>query len=480
MNSVALFGMRVVHKFLCFPSVLRRLCDYSFDGGDNNDNGFQYVEEPLKRMYKSSDFDSFQSESCVEEEHFSVRRSYVECTRIDADRVLDILRRDGPGFDAKRALSELEIKVSWLLVREVFTGILRNINEENKTRCAKLGFKFFMWSDQQGNYKHTGNSYHLLMKIFAECEEFRAMWKLADEMVEKGFHTTAQTFNILICTCGEAGLAMNVVERFIRSKTFNFRPYKNSYNAILHSLLVLHQYKLIEWVYQHMLEERHSPDVLTYNVILYAKCRLGKAPEFHRLLDEMLSCGIFPDFHTYNILLHVYGKTNNPVAALDLLNAMKEASIDPTVLHYTTLIDGLGRAGNLLGCQYFFDEMIKAGCIPDVVCYTVMITGYIMNGELEKAQEMFEDMIVNGQLPNVFTYNSMIRGLCMAGKFEEACSMLKEMESRGCNPNFHVYRTLVRNLRNAGKLSEAHEVIKQMIEKSQYSHLVTKIKRYKR
>jgi hypothetical protein len=38
------------------------------------------------------------------------------------------------------ALSELKIRVSWLLVREVLTGFLRNINEENKTRCAKLGF----------------------------------------------------------------------------------------------------------------------------------------------------------------------------------------------------------------------------------------------------------------------------------------------------------------------------------------------------
>ena len=66
-----------------------------------------------------------------------VRRSYFESTRIDAYRVLDILRRDGPGFDAKRALSELKIRVSWLLVREVLTGFL---NEENKTRCAKLGF----------------------------------------------------------------------------------------------------------------------------------------------------------------------------------------------------------------------------------------------------------------------------------------------------------------------------------------------------
>ncbi|PNT11045.1 hypothetical protein POPTR_012G141400v4 [Populus trichocarpa] len=374
MNSVALFGTRVVHKLSCFLFISRKLCDCSFDGGDKNDNGFQYVEEPLKRI-----------------------RDYFESTRIDAYRVLDILRRDGPGFDAKRALSELKIRVSWLLVREVLTGFLRNINEENKTRCAKLGFS--------------------CKTRYLQCEEFRAMWRLADEMIEKGFHTTAQTFNILICTCGKAGLAMNVLDRFIKSKTFNFRLYKSSYNAILHSLL-------------YMLDEHHSPDVLTSNVIFYAKLRLGKAPEFHRLLDEIIGYGIFPDFHTYNILLH-------------------EAGIDPTILHYTTLIDGLSWAGNLLGWQYFFDEMIKTGCMPDVVCYTVMITGYIMAGELEKAQEMFEDMMVNGQSPI------------------------------GCNPDFHVYRTLVRNLWNAGKLSEAHEVIKQMIEKGKYSHLVAKIKGYK-
>ena len=54
------------------------------------------------------------------------------------------------------------------------------------------------------------------MKIFAQCEEFRALWRLADEMIEKEFHTTAHTFNILICTCGEAGLAMNVLEMFIK------------------------------------------------------------------------------------------------------------------------------------------------------------------------------------------------------------------------------------------------------------------------
>ncbi|KHG03451.1 hypothetical protein F383_28450 [Gossypium arboreum] len=399
---------------------------------------------------------------------FTTRKGFFESGRDDARTILEVLEKDGPGFDVKAAISKMQVRVSGFLVREVLLGVLKNTNYTNKTRCAKLGYKFFVWAGQQENYRHTVDSYHLIMKIFAECEEYKAMWRLVDEMVENGLPTTARTFNILICACGETGLAKKVVERFIKSKTFNYRPFKHSYNAILHTLLAINQYKLIEWVYQQMLAEGFSPDILTYNIIMYAKYRLGKLDQFHRLLDEMSRSGFSPDFHTYNILLHVLGKGDKPLAALNLLNHMKEVGLNPGVLHFTTLIDGLSRAGNLDACKYFFDEMIKNGCMPDVVCYTVIITGFIAAGELEKAQEMFDDMITKGQLPNVFTYNSMIRGYCMAGKFEEACAILKEMEARGCNPNFVVYSTLVSHLRSAGKLSEAREVIRNMVEKGHY------------
>ncbi|XP_042970850.1 pentatricopeptide repeat-containing protein At1g55630-like isoform X2 [Carya illinoinensis] len=432
MNSIYLFGPRVFRKISYFLFISREFCDRSFYG-DKVDNGFRVIEEPLKRAWRYSDFDPISEEkpsTNVDETHvrgLSARRVFFDNVKIDARRVLDVLEQDGPGFDTKLALDELYVRLSGLLVREVLLGILRNVNHSNKLRCAKLAYKFFVWSDQQENYRHTLNSYHLIMKIFADCEEFRAMWRLVDEMTENGFPTTARTFNILICTCGGAGLARKVVERFIKSKTFNYRPFKHSYNAILVSLLTVNQYKLIDWVYQHML-----------------------------------------------------GKGDKPLAALNLLNHMKEVGFDPSVLHFTTLIDGLSRAGNLDACIYFFTEMIKNGCTPDVVCYTVMITGYIVAGEFEKAQEMFDGMIIQGHLPNVFTYNSMIRGFCMVGKFEEACSMLKEMESRGCNPNFLVYSTLVSNLRNAGKLSEAHDVIRHMVEKGQYVHLLSKFKKYRR
>ncbi|KAG6716903.1 hypothetical protein I3842_04G071400 [Carya illinoinensis] len=439
MNSIYLFCPRVFRKVSYFFCISRELCDHTFDGHKDHD-GFRLIEEPLKGMWRCSYFDHVSDEKPTANEyetralHLSTRQGFFYNVKIDARRVLEVLEQDGPGFDTKLALNELSIRLSGLLVREVLLGILRNVNYANKLRSAKLGYKFFVWSGQQEHYRHTANSYHLIMKIFADCEEFKAVWRMVDEMIENGFPTTARTFNILICTFGGAGLARKVVERFIRSKTFNYRPFKHSYNAILVSLLTVNQYKLIDWVYQQMLREGHSPDVLTYNVIMCAKYRLGKLDQFHRLLDEMGRSGFSPDFHTYNILLHVLGKGDKPLAALNLLNHMKELGFDPSVLHFTTLIDGLSRAGNLDACNYFFSEMIKNGCMPDVVCYTVMITGYIVAGELEKAQEMFDEMIIQGHLPNVFTYNSMIRGLCMEGKFEDACSMLKQMESRDMSP----------------------------------------------
>ncbi|XP_059312221.1 pentatricopeptide repeat-containing protein At3g60050-like [Lycium ferocissimum] len=494
MYSVALFGQRVIQRFSYFSSFPRFICNQQSDA-DGTGNGFGRIEDYLNESWKSMNFDNNMKDKTEEsvdfigingcyESHFrqkfSSRHSFIEKVRNEASMILEILQQDGPGFDAKEALDSSHIAVSSLLVREVLLGILRTINYATKNRCAKLGYKFFVWSGQQENYQHTANSYHLIMKIFAESEEFKAMWRLVDEMIEKGYPTTARTFNLLICTCGEAGLARKVVERFIKSKTFNYRPFRHSFNAILHSLLGVHQYRLIEWVYQQMLVEGHLPDILTYNILLCSKYRLGKLDQFHRLLDEMGRSGFSPDFHTFNILLHVLGKGDKPLAAVNLLNHMKEVGCEPNILHFTTLIDGLSRAGNLDACKYFFDELIRQGCVPDVVCYTVMITGYVVAGELDKAQELFTDMIANGQLPNVFTYNAMIRGLCMAEKFDEACMVVKEMESRGCNPNFMVYSTLVSYLKNAGKLSKAHEVIRHMVDKGQYIHLVPKFKRYRR
>ncbi|XP_039132439.1 LOW QUALITY PROTEIN: pentatricopeptide repeat-containing protein At1g55630-like [Dioscorea cayenensis subsp. rotundata] len=398
----------------------------------------------------------------------------------DADQIISILKQDGLGFEARTALNDLHPNLTAALVHLVLRRIHSSMTTANKSRSAKLAFKFFAWASDQPHYSHPTHIYNLTMKIFSDADELKNMFKLLNEMTIRGLPITAHTLQIIICSCGQAGLARNVVERFIRSNNFNFRPFKSSFNAILHSLLTIDQFRLIEWVHQQMLAADHSPDTLTYNILMFAKLKLGKPTEFYNLITEMAHRGIPPDLHTYNLILHVLGKGDNPAGATKLLNNMEADGCRPSVLHFTNLIDGLSRAGNLRACEHFFDEMKKNHCEPDVVCYTVMINGYLVAGEFGKAQELFDEMLVRGHLPNVFTYNSMIRGLCVAEKFDEACAMLKEMDARGCTPNFSVYSTLVGRLRRAGRVAQARAVIGYMVDKGHYLHLVSKFKGYRR
>lgn len=398
----------------------------------------------------------------------------------EANLIYEILLQDMPGFDVKEALQQTGLKMTVPLVRLVLLRIFGSINSTTKSRNAKLGFKFFFWAGQQEGYEHNPETYNLLIKIFSICGELKAMWRLVDEMMVSGCPITARTFNILLCSCGEAGMPRQLVEKFLRSKHFNYRPYKHSFNAILHVLLKERHFKLVEWVYQEMLNDGHLPDILTYNIIIYTKYKLGKLNQFHVLLEEMGKRGFAPDLHTYNILLHVLGQGDKPLAALKLLNYMTEVRCPPQNIHFTALIDGLSRGGNLDACKYFYEDMGQKGCQPDVVCYTVMITTYIVAGQLENAEALFDEMIQRGQLPNVFTYNAMIQGLCNARRYEEACCILDIMESRGCNPNFMVYSTLVRKLRNARKFTEAQEIVGQIEKKGRYAHLIPKLMGYRR
>ncbi|KAG2547990.1 pentatricopeptide repeat-containing protein At3g60050-like [Panicum virgatum] len=408
------------------------------------------------------------------------RRRFSEDVRLEADRIFRILLQDGPGFSARQALDEMRPKVSNALIREVMFRIVVSVDSVNRERYPKLAYKFLLWAGQQEGYRHNTSMYNLVMKVFAECGEVKAMWRLLEEMAEKGLPVSARTFHLLICASGKVGLRRRLVERFIKLSTFRYRPFRNAFNAILHTLLTIDQYSLIEWVHEKMILEGHSPDILTYNIVMRAKYMLGKLDQFHRLLDEMGKNGFTPDLHTYSLLLHVLGKGDKPLAALNLLNYMSDVGCVPNVLHFTNLIDGLGRAGNLEACRYFFDEMVKKGCEPDVVCYTVMITSYVAAGEFEEAQRFFDDMLVRGQLPNVYTYTSMIGGLCTVGEFDKAFSMLKDMELHGCTPNFSVYSSLVSRLRNAGKESQANNVIKYMTDRGHYLHLLSRFGGYKR
>nr|CAB3499200.1 unnamed protein product [Digitaria exilis] len=109
-------------------------------------------------------------------------------------------------FSARQVLDEMRPKVSVKLMREVLFRIIVSVDSVNRERYPKLAYRFFVWAGQQEGYRHNTSTYNLVMKVFAQCGEVKAMWRLFEEMAEKGLPVSARTFHLLICASGQVGL----------------------------------------------------------------------------------------------------------------------------------------------------------------------------------------------------------------------------------------------------------------------------------
>ncbi|KAH7655979.1 hypothetical protein IHE45_18G048600 [Dioscorea alata] len=67
----------------------------------------------------------------------------------DADQIFSILQQDGLGFEARTAINDLWPDLIAALVHVVLRRIHSSMTTTNKSRSAKLAFKFFAWASDQ-------------------------------------------------------------------------------------------------------------------------------------------------------------------------------------------------------------------------------------------------------------------------------------------------------------------------------------------
>ncbi|KAH7666005.1 hypothetical protein IHE45_13G071300 [Dioscorea alata] len=91
----------------------------------------------------------------------------------DADQIFSILQQDSLGFEARTALNDLRPNLTASVVHIVLRRSHSSITTTNKSRSAKLAFKFFAWASNQPHYSHPTHIYNLTMKILADADELK-------------------------------------------------------------------------------------------------------------------------------------------------------------------------------------------------------------------------------------------------------------------------------------------------------------------
>ena len=113
-----------------------------------------------------------------------------------------------------------------------------------------------------------------------------------------------------------------------------------------------------------------------------------------------------PDVVTYNTLLAAHCRVAGLNAGLAVVHRMREAGVSPDAVTYYSLIAGATRRGLTLRALDLFDEMLRSGIAPDSWSYNALMHCLFRSGYPEEAYRVFTDITEKGVAPSTTTYNT--------------------------------------------------------------------------
>ncbi|RVX02456.1 Pentatricopeptide repeat-containing protein, mitochondrial [Vitis vinifera] len=417
--------------------------------GDVGDNGGETDSDPETDGDENvgGDFDEVNVNSGADPEEVS-----RVCRVIDELFALD--------RNMEAVLDECNVDLSHALV----VGVL-----ERFKHARKPAFRFFCWAGQKAGFTHNSRTYNAMMSVLGRTRQFETK---------------------------ERKKAVGVFELM---KRYNFDAGVDTINCLLDNLGRAKLGKEAQALFE-KLEDRFTPNLRTYTVLLNGWCRIKNLVEAGRTWNEMIDKGFKPDIIAHHTMLEGLLKCKKKSDAIKLFEVMKAKGPSPNVRTYTILIRDLCKQMKMKEAVEYFDEMVDSGCQPDAAVYTCLITGFGNQKKMDKvyallkemkekgcpadgrtynaliklmtnrqmpddAVRIYKKMIQNSIQPTLHTYNMMMKSYFYTRNYEMGCAVWEEMGRKGCCPDDNSYIVFIGGLIRHGRSEEACRYLEEMIEK---------------
>lgn len=329
--------------------------------------------------------------------------------------------------------------------------------------------KIFKSGPQLGSYKLGDATFYRLLENYASSRDFRLIEQVLDRMKREGRVLVERIFILIFKACGEAHLPGEAVKFFDRMvNEFHCKQTVKSFNSVLNVIIQEGDFSYAFKFYLRVFganKKNFQPNVLTYNLIIKALCKLGQIDRAVETFREMPLKNCNPDVFTYSTLMNGLCKERRIDEAVFLLDEMQAEGCLPNPVTFNVLIDALCKNGDLSRAAKLVDNMFLKGCVPNEVTYNTLIHGLCLKDKLDKALSLLDKMVSSKCIPNEVTYGTIINGLVKQGRAEDGAHILMTMEERGHKANQYIYSSLISGLFKEGKSEDAVRLWKEMVEK---------------
>uniref|UniRef100_A0A0D9XZ32 Pentacotripeptide-repeat region of PRORP domain-containing protein n=1 Tax=Leersia perrieri TaxID=77586 RepID=A0A0D9XZ32_9ORYZ len=374
-----------------------------------------------------------------------------------------------------------------------------NLVDAVMKRCkanSRAALQFFSWVGKRSYYKQTTKTYNTAIKLAGSAKDFKHMRHLYREMAWAECCPTVDTWNVMICQYGNAGLTEMALETFYKMKQCGFLPDKTTYNRLIMylsrrkgrkvdaAIKIFHEMCHAGCIPDNgmvctyisalcecgMIDHAKSSVVLLckhgfsiqagYSILIRSLCRSDKIAEALSLFDNIEKYGCSRSAYMYGSLTQALLRKDRFEDAAAMLADMKNLGIPQSTHMYTSfMIYYLGKR-DVSKAMDVLKEMIDNGCEPTVVTYSALIRGHMAMGMVSEAWDVFQNMKLKGPAPDFETYSMFMSCLCKAGKSEDGLQLIHDMLDSGIIPSAVNFRTVVHGLNVEGKYKLADSVLR--------------------
>ncbi|KAI3449995.1 hypothetical protein Pfo_006660 [Paulownia fortunei] len=448
-------------------------------------NKFRPFCKDVDSMRSDSEF-----ESDGENESFVVDNAKFETDQKEVERVCKVIDET---FAIDRNMEAVLDDCGINLSHELVLGVLQTFKH-----ARKPAFRFFCWAAEKPGFAHDSRTYNAMMNILGKTRQFETMVSVLEEMGEKGL-LTIETFSICIKAFAAAKERKKAVGIFDLMKKYKFKVGVETINCLLDALGRARLGKEAQALFE-KLENRFTPNLRTYTILLNGWCRVKNLMEAGRMWNEMIDNGFKPDIIAHNTMLEGLLRSQKRSDAIKLFEVMKSRGPLPSVRSYTILIKDLCKLGNMKEAIGYLDDMLNSGFEPDAAVYTCLMTGFgnqkkmdmvyrllkemkekgcppdgrtynalikmMANRQMpDDAVKIYKKMIQSSIQPSIHTYNMIMKSYFVARNYEMGCAVWEEMQKKGCCPDENSYTVFIGGLIRQGRSNEACKYLEEMIDK---------------
>lgn len=319
---------------------------------------------------------------------------------------------------------------------------------------VKLGLdkavEFYYWVESEFGFKHTEMTCREMGIILVKGNRIKALYDFLKDMTRRNGGSgvgvglvTTETMTCLVKVLGEQGLVNEALGAFYRMKQFHCRPDVLAYNTVINALCKVGNFKMAKFLFEQMELPgfRCPPDTFTYTILISSYCKHSLQTGCKKAIRRRM----WEANHLFRIMLF--------------------KGFKPDVVTYNCLIDGCCKTYRIERALELFDDMGKQGGLPNRVTYNSFIRYYCATNEIDKAIEMLNRMQELGHgVPSTSSYTPIIHAFCEAGKVIEAWDVLVELVDRGSIPREYTYRLVYESLKSVGRMDMLDDEVCGRIE----------------